>query len=199
MAASPDGKLVAALGEQQGLRIWEVATGKEVHRDEQPLAGAAVAFAPDGKTVVYSFADKDGNKLRWFDTVAGKPTASVDGLLERLGTLAFAPDGKTLAAAGTGNTIRFFDAATGKERDAAAGHAGAMTTIGISPDGKFVVTCSVNDNFVRLWDAQTGREVAGSKATRPASMRCSIRPTAGTSRPPRSSTPFMFGKRRRAS
>ncbi|MFO0807291.1 MAG: WD40 repeat domain-containing protein [Gemmataceae bacterium] len=160
VAVSSDRKLIAALAEQQGLRLWDVASGKEVHRDPQPFDGAAVAFSPDGKTVAYSFADKEGgNHLRLFDTVAGKPTTILSGLLEKLETLSFSPDGKTLAAAGTGNTIRFFDVATGKERDPPTGHAGAMTTIGISPDGRFVVTCSVNDNVVRLWDAQTGREV----------------------------------------
>ena len=55
---------MGAFGEQQGLRIWEVATGEEMPSRRAAPRGAAVAFAPNGKTVVYSFADKDGNKLR---------------------------------------------------------------------------------------------------------------------------------------
>jgi WD40 repeat protein len=79
-------------------------------------------------------------------------------------TVAFAPDGATLAT-GTGGpnghagAVRLWDVATGKEIRPFAAHPGGVTTIAVSRDGKLVATCSSSDKAVRLWDVASGREL----------------------------------------
>ncbi len=166
VAVSHEGKFVAALGSREGLRVWDMATGKEVLRDAMPSATGALTFAPNSARLAVAWAEVDadfrfkpGGKLVLLDVPAGQKKTTVEGVFERFVALAFSPDGKTLAAGGNGNTVRFYDTATAKPRETLDGHAGAMTTVGISPDGKLLLTCSANDPVVRLWDARTGREV----------------------------------------
>ena len=55
------------------------------------------------------------------------------------------------------------DADTGKEAAVLKGHTGSVNSAAFSLDGKRVVTASF-DNTARLWDADTGKEAASTKA-----------------------------------
>src|SRR5438874_13701151 len=52
VAFSPDGKILAAGSWDGAVRLWEVSTGKELHRfGEQQAPVRSVALSPDGKMV----------------------------------------------------------------------------------------------------------------------------------------------------
>jgi WD40 repeat protein len=54
-ALAPDGKVLVSVDTQDGsLRLWEVASGKEIGRLREPLTGCTgrAFFAPDGRTLV---------------------------------------------------------------------------------------------------------------------------------------------------
>jgi WD40 repeat protein len=72
--------------------------------------------------------------------------------------VAFAPGGKTLAAAGYDGDVRVWDAASGALRHTLGGHGGAARAVAFSPDGALVATGGENGR-VRLWDAKTGRSL----------------------------------------
>ena len=91
------------------------------------------------------------------------------GALVRLGTarppngpavtcVAFAPDGKTLAAGSQDKTVRLWDVGTGKEVRRLVGHGDWVSTVAFSPDGKLLVSGG-RDWTVRLWDPATGQEL----------------------------------------
>ena len=71
-----------------------------------------------------------------------------------LNSVAFSPDGTTIATTGINgdDTLRLWDAATGRQIGSPlTGHTDDVTSVAFSPDGKTVATGS-NDETVRLWD-----------------------------------------------
>ncbi len=74
-------------------------------------------------------------------------------------SLAFSPDGHTLASAGWDEWIRLWDLETGAERAVLEGHKSEVYCLAFSPDGKTLASGSANNNsVVKLWDVATGGE-----------------------------------------
>ncbi|HEY3391627.1 MAG TPA: WD40 repeat domain-containing protein, partial [Lacipirellulaceae bacterium] len=73
--------------------------------------------------------------------------------------LAFRPDGRELAAAGSDGLVRVFDVATGAERLKINSHADWVTDICYSPDGKYIATAS-RDKTAKVFDADSGSLLA---------------------------------------
>jgi WD40 repeat protein len=75
-------------------------------------------------------------------------------------SIAFAPDGKTLAAGTTDGTIYFWQTATGKEIGTVPGNNRSAIRQGIafSPNGKIVAACAP-DGALCLWEAPGGKKL----------------------------------------
>ncbi|MEK6407385.1 MAG: serine/threonine-protein kinase [Acidobacteriota bacterium] len=71
-------------------------------------------------------------------------------------SLAFSPDGSTLAAADDDGKLKLWDSATGNELATLSGHDAATLSVAWSHDGRKLATAS-SDTTVKLWDAATGQ------------------------------------------
>src|SRR5262249_31404943 len=87
------------------------------------------------------------------------PDESQHGHGTMIDSIAFAPDGKTLATAHHDGFVRLWDPADGRERRRLKGHEAPVSSVRFSPDGKWLVPGSV-DNTMRLWEVATGKELA---------------------------------------
>src|SRR5215510_825851 len=71
-------------------------------------------------------------------------------------SVAFSPDGKTLASTHNDSTIQLWDLKTGRLIRSFVGHTGHVPAIVFSPDGKTIAAGS-HDQTVKLWDVSSGR------------------------------------------
>ena len=164
LAWSADGQLLAVGGGGNDPRVyvWNVRRGALASVLQEHTAVNA-QFAHTG--YLLATASWDGTTRLW-DAASGEPLVTAPG--EFLG---FAPDDRRLAFV-VGGKIGVWDVATGAEcrtlhpgmlgNRAERRDATGVPAADVSPDGRLVATCG--GDGVRLWEADTGRELAHLKA-----------------------------------
>jgi WD40 repeat protein/energy-coupling factor transporter ATP-binding protein EcfA2 len=201
LAYSPDGKILAAgscaeLGEtksggegctQGEIRLWNPDTRQPV---SQPLTGHSDAvkmlvFSSDGQIL----ASSDGNNIILWNAGTRQMLGEIapghqygGSVFRPVSSLAFSPDGKTLASSGcgkleqrvspegepvdlcTGGEIRLWNVATRELRgQPLTGHRDEIRSVAFSPDGKTLASSSGQyDGTIKLWDVASGQQLSGA-------------------------------------
>jgi RNA polymerase sigma factor (sigma-70 family) len=179
VAFSPDGKTLITGGDCYGddvgpktasvntIAVWDAASGKRLRdfrvgddRDQKAVTSdgsASVALSADGTTLALGYWDFT---VRLWDVGTGKPLRKLTGYPDRFYPayhLAFSPDGRVVAAAGSYHTVCLLDTVTGKAlNDTDTAQQSDIRSVALSPGGKVLATAS-NDRTVCLWEAGTGR------------------------------------------
>ncbi|MBL8794339.1 MAG: hypothetical protein JNM56_10575, partial [Planctomycetia bacterium] len=110
LAFSPDGKNLAEGLPTSSVRLWEVATGKDVPAVGGHQAGVSnLAVSPDGKTLITRGQD---DTVRQWDMTTGKELNQFK--LAGAGNAVFSDDGRILAC-GVPNAVQLWDVNAGKQ------------------------------------------------------------------------------------
>ncbi len=144
--------LAARLGDGS-LRVWELATGKEVF-SRPKIPGRrwrpAVEFTRD-KSESLMTSDQDG-MIRFWDVTTGREIRS---FASPQGRAMLSPDGSRIAVIDQA-AVRLLDAANGAEQPAFVGHSDSVGAVRFSPDGRLLATGGYWS--LRIWDVATGRQ-----------------------------------------
>jgi WD40 repeat protein len=154
---SPDGKwFVAGGGFGEVLSVFDLATDTEVH--QLRCNASTSAISPDSKRLaVCSMKNDEGEQvvtLRFFDLASGREEAKFSlGHYKLFHSLAFSPDGKTLAC-GFSDRSCLVDCATGRVLHRFPDRPLYFT---FTPNGKTLLASS--GSRLHIWDVASGKEL----------------------------------------
>ena len=153
-ALAHDGRTLA-VGDTDGLiSLRDVdstaLSGAPLH---YPSAVRTLAFAEDDATLAAAGEGRaEDRPIQLYDLARREPKGPpLLGLTFSAWSMAFAPDGKTLASGGLDNLIVLWDLATGRRKATLKGHSNSVYTVAFTPDGKTLASGGL-DYTVKLWD-----------------------------------------------
>jgi WD40 repeat protein len=154
LAFSPDGNVLACGTEQGTLVLWDVATGTELRAlaTQEPRT-FQVAFSPDGALLAAACSGQVGVVKVW-KVATGELVFTARTVETRAAwSVAFSPDGKTLAAGLESGEVRLWEVATGWQVAALSGLGGRVRWLGFHPNGRsLTVAGALAGHTVYIWD-----------------------------------------------
>jgi WD40 repeat protein len=163
LALSPDGKTLAAGGDEGFVWLWDTATAQRLPLPK-PLPPWAdpvrrppgEAVSPDGRVLLKGKRDV---QARLHDAATGKAVCRALTHPAFVEAVAFNPDGLVVLTGCTDGSARLWDAVTGRPLGPTLMHKDAVLAAAFSPDRRLAVTGS-RDGTARLWHVP--RPVAGT-------------------------------------
>jgi WD40 repeat protein len=152
-----DGKTLVACGGYE-VRLFDVATGKELgavgHRSEVLSA----AISPDQKTVATAGRDMS---IRLWDRATGAERRVLSG--DEGSYLVVFLSNETLASPGKNGTLRIWNIDPGKKGHQFVANKAGISSLALTKDGKQLASGG-SDGTIRVWDTDTWTEVKSMAA-----------------------------------
>jgi WD40 repeat protein len=153
MVVSKDKKYVLTGSFDKTARLWDAATGQELHVFRGFTDWVNVNFSDDGKLVITWSNTWGGDRMvRVWQTASGKPVQAIQ-LNQPVSMAVASPDDKTIVIDTIDNVFSVWDIQSGRSTYQHQNN-WVMFDLGFSPDGKYIIT-SGNNKMIQLWDVAT--------------------------------------------
>ena len=130
---------------------WNLPTGAKARLGKGYIY--EIRYAPDG--TLLAVASSIGVWL--YDARTGEERNLLTDRTSSVHSVAFSPDGQTLASGGADGNIALWDANTGEYLKTLTGHRDVVRSLAFSPDGQTLASGGADDN-IHLWDVATGEQ-----------------------------------------
>ena len=202
LAFSPDGRILASKStgpeDKSRIRLWSTATWQQIGSLQTNTS--RFAFSPNGE--ILASIRGNGSTIQLWDVATQQQVGLLDRGLRRDvyvasrsgNTLAFSPDGLTLASGHGEGLIILWDVES-QQQVGQLGPIGFVTSVAFSPDGRVLASGSStidsssgsgysnlpdNETSLRLWDVQSHQQIGMLKEHENAVRLVTFNPANGT-------------------
>jgi WD40 repeat protein len=158
LALNRSGDILATSG-HHSVMLWDVASGQMLAALEgydHLHSGIYVLFNPRGDLLATA---AEGGVVRLWDVKSLKPVARWQAHDAQIRTMAFSPDGRTLATASRDETVVKLWDVESKKRRATLTHEGGIRSLAFSPDGRELASAckpkGSESSVVNIWNLST--------------------------------------------
>jgi hypothetical protein len=140
------------------VKLWQVKSGKVI----RSLNGHSSAWSIQWRfrrTERRWPAGSYDNSVKLWQVKSGKEIRSLNGHSSSVLSVAFSPDGETIASGSYDNSVKLWQVKSGKEIRSLNGHSSYVNSVAFSPDGETIASGS-DDNSVKLWQVKSGELLA---------------------------------------
>lgn len=181
VAFRPDGKMLASVSMDGHIKLWDLSqkTASEgnkpyvtINAHSHGAGDCSLAFSRDGKTLASGSCD---STLKLWDLNGLKPSAVITpvhtlngpfSFLNTIHSVAFSPDGKTVAAGGIDQVVKLWEVKTGKpkliakpdsqtrngpDKELEQGHSCMVDGLAFSPNGLTIATGGSTEFNIKVW------------------------------------------------
>jgi len=158
VAYSPDGKVIACGADDGSVSIWDLTTREPMDTPNGLLPNVidkgipriwSLSFSDDGRFLAVGCGD---GTVRLLNRLTGN-LRILEGHLDEVRSVAFAPDSTILASASRDSTVKLWDLPEGQEREILKGYSFGGHACAFSPNGELVASAGV-DYRVLLWNTR---------------------------------------------
>ncbi|MFP6669567.1 MAG: WD40 repeat domain-containing protein, partial [Pirellulales bacterium] len=147
---SRNGEFIASAGADKLVRVFEVATGKQIHKFEGHTNYAlGVSWRHDGKQIASCGAD---DKVMIWDIKTGDRLRTIQGFKKQVFAVKFIGQKNVTVACAGDRTLRMHNSDNGSVvRSFSGGGSDYLYSLDITPNGEILVAGS-HDGILRIWN-----------------------------------------------
>lgn len=154
IAFSPSGKVLASGSRDKTVKFWNIEDRCLLSTEDFGCEIDTIIFSPDRTTV--AFASREEGSVTLLNIKDNCLLAILEDYNSIGGhSLAFSPDGVTLAFVTHANVLNLWDVKNDRFLSSLEGHLDAVLSLAFSPDG-FTLASGSYDKTIKLWNVKEG-------------------------------------------